>query len=179
MARITRGTLWPVKASVAATEYDFVRSAVVCNPSVHCRPSDDIHGIIVGKIGEGSKSLCFAILASLHHAYAPLIIVDRFGGHDRRRKRGIRVSRTCASVPSSWTWTITSIAVGHRYCVKLIRFRWPRKCDITSKSKAKYSIANTIVLIGRPSRLLLGCPTVAECYHIVAVNRFRSNRRKK
>lgn len=69
-------------AAAAAAVGSLVRGAVRDPTSLRRRrPSGaDIHhgAAVVGAVGgdaKGGKSPCLAILASLHHAYAPLIIV--------------------------------------------------------------------------------------------------------
>lgn len=74
-ARVTRGALRPVEGTPSAGE-------PVRDPSSLCRrrPGAEIHGAAAGAAAAGGdvkdgKSPCPASLASLHRAYAPLIIV--------------------------------------------------------------------------------------------------------
>jgi len=116
VARITRGALRPVETPPSATAAggESVRGAVRDPSSLRRRPSAEVHGaaavavVGVAVVGEEKRGKS-PILASLHLAYAPLIIVPavdspsssatkrRGAGDSRRRRRRERLRRPLAS----------------------------------------------------------------------------------
>lgn len=80
---MTRGAARAVESPPSATAAgELVRGAVREPSSLRRRPSAEVHGAatvvgvaVVGGQEKRGKSPCLAILVSLHHAYAPLIIV--------------------------------------------------------------------------------------------------------
>jgi len=135
-ARMTRGAARAVETPPSATAAagELVRSAVREPSSLRRRPSAEVvHGAatavgvaVVGGQEKGGKSPCLAILVSLHHAYAPLIIVpavDSSSSSSSSSATNASERMTARRRRRRERETITSLAGGHCVLRKLIRFR--------------------------------------------------------
>jgi len=135
-ARIMLGAVRPMETSPpspspspspSATAAKPVRGAVRDPSSLRRRRlSAEIHGVaaaaavvgvaVVGGKEKGGKSPCLAILVSLHHAYAPFIIVTAVNSltSSSATNTAERVSRMTARRRRREREMIMSLAIGHR-----------------------------------------------------------------
>lgn len=126
-AGITRGALraveTPPSPSATTAADEAVRGAVRDPSSLRRRLSAEVHGaaavVGVAVVGEekGGKSPCLAVLASLHHAYAPFIIVPAVVDSSSSSSSSSATNaaeRVTARRRRRERETITSLVIAHR-----------------------------------------------------------------
>lgn len=126
-AGITRGALraveTPPSPSATTAADEAVRGAVRDPSSLRRRLSAEVHGAaavvgvaVVGGEEKGGKSPCLAVLASLHHAYAPFIIVPAVldSSSSSSSSATNAAERVTARRRRRERETITSLVIGHR-----------------------------------------------------------------